>query len=255
MNTETAGAETPAAEGAQPEATVDNAESATAQPSEAENKGEAAPSETTGEQSGDDAAADKPKRKHWAHERIDELTRQRREAERQAEYWKARAQQTVDPNSLDYEEGIAERVAQRHRQEQADTAKEAAAQLAAEAFNYRETIAREKFADYDVVTRNPNVAITPAMAEVIRDSDVGPDVAYHLGKNPAEAARIAALPPARQAAELGRLEAKITAPKPLPPQPPAPVQPVNAIAAGGSKDPGSMTMAEYIAWRDSQEKK
>lgn len=248
MSTETAGAETPAAEGVQPEATVGNADTTTAQPSEAENKGEAGASETPGDNNGDDAAA-APKRKHWAHERIDELTRQRREAERQAEYWKARAEQKVDPDSLDYEEGLAERFSQRIRREQADTAKETAGQLATEAFNYRETIAREKFADYDTVTRNPNVAITSAMAEIIRDSDVGPDIAYHLGKNPAEAAQIAALSPTRQAVELGKLEVRISAPKALPAQPPAPVQPVNAIASGGNKDPGTMSMSEYIAWR------
>lgn len=248
MNYKTAGADTPAADGVQPEATVDNADTTTAQPSEAENTGAASAPETTGEEPGDDAAA-KPKRKHWAHDRIDELTRQRREAERQADYWKARATQSVDIDSLDYEEGIAERVAQRHRQEQADTAKATADQLAGETFTYRETIARERFADYDAVTRNPNVPITPAMAEIIRDSDVGPDLAYHLGKNPTEAARIAALPLNRQAVELGRLEARVTAPKPLPKQPPAPVQPVSGIAAGGSKDPGTMSMAEYAAWR------
>jgi hypothetical protein len=240
MSNEPAGAETPAAEVTTP-APVETPSDATP-----ETKSEA--SAEPGDNSGDDAAA-APKRKHWAHDRIDTLTRQRYEAERQAEYWKQRATQSVDPNTLDYEEGIAERVAQRHRQEQADTAKETAGQLAVEAFNYRETIAREKFADYDTVTRNPNVAITPVMAEVIRDSDVGPDLAYHLGMNTAEAARIAALPPARQAVELGKLEARVTAPKTLPAQPPAPVQPVNAIAAGGAKDPGEMSMAEYVAWR------
>jgi hypothetical protein len=248
MTTETTGAEAPAAEGAQPPATVENTESTPAQQSDAESQGAASTAETTGENNGDDAAAP-PKRKHWAHDRIDELTRQRREAERQADYWKQRATQKVDPDSLDYEDGMAERFTQRIRQEQADTAKETAAQLAGEAFNYRETIARDRFADYDVVTRNPNVTITPAMAEIIRDSDVGPDLAYHLGKNPMEAAQIAALPANRQAVELGKLEARITTPKALPAQPPAPVQPVNGIAAGGSRDPGTMSMAEYAAWR------
>jgi hypothetical protein len=250
MDLENTGAEAPAADGTQPEAPVENADATTAQPSEADDQGEASASEPSGDQPGDDAAA-KPKRKHWATERIDDLTRQRREAERQAEYWKARAGQTVDPNTLDYEEGIAERVSQRNRQEQADTAKATAEQLAGEAFNYRETIARERFADYETVTRNPSVPITPAMAEIIRDSDVGPDLAYHLGKNVTEAARIAALPVNHQAVELGKLEARVTAPKPLPDRAPAPVQPVSGIAAGGSKDPGKMSMTEYIAWRNA----
>lgn len=237
----TAGADTPAAdvvqEAVQP-ATVETSEATTEQQAPEAETPEAA-----------DDTGDKPKKKHWAHERIDELTRQRREAERQAEYWKQRASQTVDPNSLDYEEGIAERTIQRTRQEQADTANATAVQLAAEAFSYRETEARERFADYDAVTRNPNVPITESMAQVIRDSELGPDVAYHLGKNPAEAARIAGLSPIAQAKELGKLEVALSAPKPARKVPAAPVQPVSAIAAGGSKDPAQMSIAEYAAWR------
>lgn len=247
MTIETAGAETPAAAEAAPAA--DAAPVVTSDATTEQQNPEAGATPDT--DTGDDAAAP-PKRKHWAHERIDDLTRQRREAERQAEYWKQRATQTVDPNTLEYEEGIAERVSQRNRQEQADTAKETAGQLAAEAFTYRETIARDKFADYDAVARNPNVPITTAMAEIIRDSDVGPDLAYHLGKNVQEAARIAALPPTRQAVELGKLEALVTAPKPLPKQAPAPVSPVSAIAAGSSKDPAEMSFAEYKAWREAK---
>ena len=250
MELETTGADAPAGGEAIATTVETPSEATTEQASETE-QGEVSAPEETGDTPGDDAAAEKPKRKHWAHERIDELTRQRREAERQADYWKQRATQTVDPNSLDYEDSIAERVSQRHRQEQADTAKATVDQLAAEAFNYRETEARDRFADYDAVTRNPNVAITPAMAEIIRDSDVGPDLAYHLGKNPALASRIAMQPPARQAKELGKLEERITAPKPLPARAPAPVQPVNGIAAGGQKDPAKMSMSEYIAWREA----
>lgn len=239
MNDEvTAGAETPAAETLDVAATVETSEATTEQPSEA------VTSET-----GDDAAAEKPKRKHWAHDRIDELTRQRREAERQADYWKARATQTVDIESLNYEDQIAERTIQRTRQEQAETAKASAEQLAAEAFGYREAIARERFTDYDVVTRNPTLRITPAMAQVIHDSEAGPDLAYHLGKNPAEAAQIAGLPTHLQAAALGRLEALVTAPKAAPKLPAAPVRPISGMASGGDKDPSSMSMAEYIAWR------
>jgi hypothetical protein len=244
MHETTAGAETPAGgEVAPTDAIPVETSEATTEQSVTDN---------TAEQAEPDIGADtpaQPKKKHWAHDRIDELTRARREAERQAEYWKAKASQTTDPDSLDYEEGIAERTIQRTRQEQAETARDSAASLAQEAFSYRETIAREKFSDYDAVARNPGIRITEEMAEVIRDLDSGPEIAYHLGKNPAEAARIAALSPHRQAVELGKLEVIVTSPKPIPKQPPAPVQPVSGIAAGGSKDPGKMSPAEYIAWR------
>lgn len=245
MNEETAGAETPVGGEAIAEAPVVETSDATTEQPVTETATEQAAPET-----GDDTPA-QPKKKHWAHDRIDELTRARREAERQAEYWKAKASSTPDYDSLDYEDGIAERVRNSTRQEQAETAQHSVASLAQEAFGYRETIARERFPDYDAVTRNPSVPITQDMAEIIRDSDVGPDIAYLLGKNVQEAARIAALPVSRRAVELGKLEAQVTAPKPLPKQPPAPVSPVGGTASGGTKDPAKMSMAEYVAWRQA----
>lgn len=242
MIDETAGADTPAADGVEPEAIVASPESTPEQPA-TENAAEQAEPDT-----GDDAAA-QPKKKHWAHERIDELTRQRREAERQAEYWRAKASQTVDPDSLEYEDSIAERTIQRTRQEQAETATETVKLLAAEAFNYREAEARERYTDYDAVTRNPSLRITDPMADIIRESDLGPEIAYHLGKNPVEAAKIATMPERLQAKELGRLEERLKAPKPTPKQPPSPVNPVGANKSGGASDPSKMSMAEYAAWR------
>jgi hypothetical protein len=249
MTEETAGAETPAADGATPEATADNAAPAPAQHSEADDNGAASASDETGaNDNGDDAAA-APKRKHWAHERIDELTRQRREAERQAEYWKAKASQAPNLDDLDYDEQIAARVAARNRQEMAESAEDAVRTVSQQVYEARVAEVRDRYADFDTVVSNPSLPITNDMAAVIMDSERGPEVAYHLGKNPAEAARIARLSPVAQAKELGRLEERLSAPKPLPKQPPTPVQPVNGIAAGGSKDPGKMSMSEYAAWR------
>lgn len=247
MNDMTAGADTPAADGVAPDALVDNAPEATpGQQSEAANTETQADAGSAA--TGDDAAAN-PKKKNWAHERIDELTRQRREAERTAEYWKAKAERPVNLDALDYDDGIAERVSQKSRREQAEVASDTAARLAFETFNHRETLARDRFKDYDAVTRSQEVMITPQMLEVITDSEHGPDIAYHLGKNPAEAARIAALPPVRLARELGRIEAQVSAPRALPKQPPAPITPVSGIAAGGTKAPEAMSMNEYAAWR------
>jgi hypothetical protein len=207
--------------------------------------------EASQEETGDDAPA-KP-RKAGVEKRIDELTRLRRDAERQAEYWKKRAEEaeTQPTDDLEYEDQIAEKVRRANRKEQAETA-EAQARHAADAlFQARAEDARERYPDFDQVALNPSIPITPGMAEVIKDSDYGADLAYHLGKNPSEASRIAGLPVHRQAAELGRLEAKLSAPKPTPKTPPAPVKPVTGVNAGGTKDPAKMTMSEYIKWRES----
>lgn len=248
MLEETAGAETPAAEGVEPEAIDETSAPSTEQQTEADKPSEA--SAETGDKSGDDTA-EKPE-KNWASDRIKELTRKRREAERRAERAEQRLKeaQSTDLDGLEYEDQIAERTIRRSRQETLENERTAAQELAWEAFSEGENLARAKYADYDAVTRNPNVPITGEIVELAMDSDVGPELVYHLGKNPQEAARIAALPPKRQAVEIGRLEARLTAPKPVIAPPPDPVTP---ISGGGSaqaqKDPSKMSMSEYVAWR------
>lgn len=54
--------------------------------------------------------------------------------------------------------------------------------------------ARERYADFDAVARNPQVPVSQGMADIILGLDSGPDVLYHLGKNPAQAAQIANMP-------------------------------------------------------------
>ena len=64
--------------------------------------------------------------------------------------------------------------------------------------------AKEKYADYAEVAESPNVSISANMAHAIVHSEEGPEVAYFLGKNPAEAERISKLSPALQLVELGK---------------------------------------------------
>lgn len=109
--------------------------------------------------------------------------------------------------------------------------------------------ARERYADFEQVARRPDLPVTPAMADIIVGLDGGPDVLYHLGKNPEKAAQIAKLPPVQAALEIGRIEAGLASPKPITQsKAPKPIAPVGG-AAKPSKDPAKMTMAEYKAWR------
>jgi hypothetical protein len=125
-----------------------------------------------------------------------------------------------------------------------------------EAHAEREEAARERFDDYDNIIQNPKLRITEVMAEVIRASDVGPDVAYYLGTNPKEADRIAQLNPFLQAKEIGKLESKVTSQPPMKKtsSAPAPIAPVRST--GGkpvgydTTDPRSvdaMSTSEWIA--------
>lgn len=67
--------------------------------------------------------------------------------------------------------------------------------------------------DYvEKVLENSTLPITEAMAEVIKESEFGPQLAYYLAENQEKAAAIARLPEKLQAKELGKIEAKLEAP-------------------------------------------
>lgn len=203
-------------------------------------------------ETGDDQETDERKVPDGVQQRINEITRKRREAERRAERAERKLKERESRNldDLDYDDQVAERTLTRSKREQIEEDREAARELAAEAYQARVEAVAAKYPDYNQVAHfgwEPS----PAMIEVIMDSDLGPDLAYHLGKNPAEAARIAALNPISQVRELGKIEAAIAAPKTTPKPPPEPVRKVGSKAAGTAKDPSKMTMAEYVAYRAS----
>lgn len=121
------------------------------------------------------------------------------------------------------------------------------------AYAEREEVAMEKYEDFRQVAYNESLQITPVMAATIRASEMGPDLAYHLGTNPKEAARIAQLSDFLQAKELGRLEAKLAASPPTKKTStaPAPIAPVNA--RGGSEKSFDTTDSRSIAAMSTSE--
>lgn len=123
----------------------------------------------------------------------------------------------------------------------------------------REAKASEKYADYDeVVLENSDLDITPVMAEAIKVSEIGTDIAYYLGTHPDEATRIAKMSPAAQAAQIGKIEAKLESkpaetPKPKVSNAPPPTDPVKATAPNDEFDLSkARTQAEYEAMRAKQ---
>lgn len=96
------------------------------------------------------------------------------------------------------------------------------------------------------------------MADTIRASEVGPDVAYYLGSNPSEAAKIADLPPFLQAKEIGRLEAKLLSNPPVKKttSAPPPIAPVTArggnTAAYDTTDPRSVKTMSTSEWIEAE---
>jgi hypothetical protein len=121
--------------------------------------------------------------------------------------------------------------------------------------------------DYgDAVQAFARSGMPPTHVQALLTSEHGPAIMYQLVKNPAELARIRALPPVQAALEIGRLDARLasstaaqTAPSrtavPRKPVAPAPIAPVTARGPTTVKPVKDMTQEEYNAWRDSQRAK
>ncbi len=110
--------------------------------------------------------------------------------------------------------------------------------------------ARTEMPDFDEVAGNPDIPISVPLAATIAQHENGPQLAYFLGKNPAEAARIHALPVPLQLVELGVLAYRLKNPAPAPTsRATPPITPVRGGSAATSRSIDEMSMEEYAAQR------
>lgn len=195
------------------------------------------------------------------HERISQLVSQRKQAEAERDAALAEVQrlsQGLRPQNyddLDFEtqqrintqEAVNAAMAEQAYSRAQHLERQAAATVAA-TFQTKVEAVRDQLPDFDLVF-NGAVPVTPTMAEIIAESDRAPQVAYYLGKNPHEAARIASLPAHRQGLELARIEARVSPPSQARKVSRAPEPPptVGATATQGVKDPARMSVSEMEA--------
>lgn len=120
-----------------------------------------------------------------------------------------------DPDS--YEAAVVAWSSQRARQEffrqegerLVKERQEAAMKAGARLWEQRSKRAAAAHPDFHDVVLNPELQISALMTNAIVGAENGPELAYHLGKHPEEASRIAAMAPARQLLEIGRLSARL----------------------------------------------
>jgi hypothetical protein len=111
-------------------------------------------------------------------------------------------EKTAEEKAAEYLDSLVEqRLAAREAQRQA--------QERQAAFERRTAAVRTAYPDFDeVVAEVAHVQVSNALGQALLTSDKGPEIMYQLAKNPAELARLSALPPLDAAREVGRLEAK-----------------------------------------------
>lgn len=219
-------------------------------------------SESTPEQKEHDANAAEEAKQRGVQKRIDRLTREKYEAKAKADVLEQMIQQRPQQaNSQDgkpklsefkepeaYIEALTDWKMEQHNQK-AQAGEVQAKQQTFEQKREKLLSDAESLGDFDRDDFSENVKVTPVMAEAILDSDTGAKLLVHLNANPEEASRIANLSPARQAAEIGKLEAKLSS-APKVSKAPSPITPLGANGnTSTSKDPARMSNEEYRAWR------
>lgn len=226
---------------------------------------EAAAAEGTEEKPAEEAKPDAEK-----HKRAGGFQRKIERLEREKEVLLLQLQATGRPAPP--AAGGKEKSAEEKAQEYLDTLvdkrlqeREAQRQAQAQVADFQKRTAEVRAAkpDFDEVVSTVDIPTNSPLGQAILTSEAGPDMLYELAANPAELARISALPPLAAARELGRLEAKLasgaapkTAAKPVARKPaPPPIAPVTARGPSTVKRTEDMSYEEYSAWRRSQSKR
>lgn len=190
----------------------------------------------------DDASPEPPRRdeggkflSNKAQQRIDHLTWEKHQREREAEHWRQIAEQRSQPapkaeeeklptleahgyDEAKYQAALLEyadaRALQSVERRFAEYEQQRSEQARVEAFAARQREFSATAPDFEErVLRDPTLPISEAMRAVILDSETGPAIAYHLAQHREEAERIAQLPPHLAALALGRIEGRMQAVK------------------------------------------
>lgn len=254
-----ANAETPAVETSS-EATPEQQEADAANPAPADDAGDEA----------------QPKRVPWFQKRIDEVTRQKYEAAREAAYWKGIAEGSRQPQptqaeasgpptleEYNWDEAAYQRANADYYTKQAEKAAErvieARTQQERQQAQQETAVSRlqqgaAKHADFQEVVSD--IPTTEAVVDLLTSNENADEILYELGRNPEAMAHFNRLSPYGQAVELGKIAARLEAPKQATPRniPPPPPQTVHGLSAGLSKQPEDMSMAEYVNWVRERDK-
>lgn len=258
-------------------------ETQTAEAQEAEQVEQETEEATTTETDAEDSG-EPPRKDKGVGKRINELTREKYEAKREADYWKQQAERAAferqsvpapkaeaagEPKPEQFESfeeynralvrHEAKVLLDQERQANYQAQAKYQEQQAQSTWKEREATAREKLVDYDATVYPmldyPVVANNPYFAAALIGSEQGAEVLYHLGKNPQEAIRIASLNPADCAREIGKLEAKLESQSKKTSSAPPPPKPVHggAKATTGLRD--DLSTEEWLRRRNEELRK
>ena len=184
---------------------------------------------------------DKPKQNPKLEKRFSELTKQREQAKQEAAK-EREARENLEVRLREYEQKatpiVAEPLGQEPQPSQFQDAFEYAKALSEwnvekvlaerdraeadrraneernkviSAWTQKVEAAKAKMPDFEEMVASADVAVNDAIRDAIVESDVGPEVLYHLAQDTEYARKLAAMPVAKALKEIGKLEARFEA--------------------------------------------
>jgi hypothetical protein len=205
---------------------------------------------------------EKPKANPKLERRFSEITKQREEARKEAQQ-EREARQALEArlaalerqpapqapkvdeepqpsqfnDAFEYAKALAEYTADKRiaemKQDEAKAKQEQERQKVIETWASKVQAAKATLPDFDDIVASSDVVVNDDIRDAILESDVGPQILYHLAENDDVAKRIAGLSAKQALREIGKLEARFevkeTAPEAKPivrSKAPAPIQPL-----------------------------
>ena len=147
-------------------------------------------------------------------------------------------------DAFEYAEALAEYTADKRigemKQQEAEAKQAEERQKVINQWTSKVEAAKASLPDFDDIVASSDVVVNDDIRDAILESDVGPQILYHLAENDEVAKKIAGLSPKQALREIGKLEARFEAkPEAEKPAPivrskaPAPIQPIR----GGKNTP------------------
>jgi hypothetical protein len=118
----------------------------------------------------------------------------------------------------------------------------------------------DKIPDYQEVVRSSTMNLPNDALLAIKESDIGPEVAYYLAKNPSEAEKLSKMSVSSAVREIGKIEAKLSMVEPPKKQTkqvtqaPEPIKPTGGTHSVVNKSYDEMSMEEFIKQRRLERK-
>lgn len=230
---------------------------------------EAAEPEAESEETGqpDDLQEHKPRGK-TAQDRINDLTRARREAERERDFYKGLVTQPTPASPVEgapkptadsfdtydeYVEALTDwKVEQTISKQSSVKAQQTTEMVRAASWDAKLAEAVSTIPDFAEVVGSSEIRLAKHVEDAMVDSDLGGHLAYHFAQHPEIVERLNTLSPVKAALEMGRLEVALSTPVAKPTtKAPAPVSPIRTAPARQS-DLANVSMDDYIAIRRKQ---